>query len=251
MDYSYNRNKESRQFHHESISNIEKFLANLFLEADFEFSKSALTILVNSLSGNMQRQKFGRDDLFEFVNTTLDYLVLKLYDNGSLIIDQTKYSRQLTNFWNLWEVLFDLIPSNGKHPLIEKLLLDIRFLLWDLHGNPNEKNWSVLNGKKDFYKNIFLEKGKNNASSVINVLPEGISWLTDVFKSNPITSSSLTSVSSDRMIKGLFYNHISKIKNDKTLIDDYVWILNRMVDLGSSEAYLFRENVITYKSNSV
>lgn len=50
------------------------------------------------------------------------------------------------------------------------------------------------------------------------------------------------------MIKRLFYNHISKIKNDKKLIDDYIWILNRMVDLGSSEAYLFRENVITYKS---
>ena len=114
-----------------------------------------------------------------------------------------------------------------------------------------------MNGKKEFYKKIFLEKGKSNASSVINVfstiggkefLPEGISWLADVFKSNPMTSLSLTSVSSDRMIKRLFYNHISKIKNDKKLIDDYIWILNRMVDLGSSEAYLFRENVITYKS---
>jgi len=144
-------------------------------------------------------------------------------------------------------------------PLIKKLLLDIRYLLWDYQSNPNEKNWNVLCGKKDFYKKIFLEKGKNNALSVINVfstiggkefLPEGISWLTDVFKSNPISSLSLTSVSSDRMIKGLFYNHISKIKSDKTLIDDYVWILNRMVDLGSSEAYLFRENVITYKNNS-
>jgi hypothetical protein len=259
-DYPYNRNSESRQFDYESISDIEQYLANLFLEANFEFSKSVLTTLVNSLSENTQRQRFGRDNLFEFVNTTLDYFVLKLYDNGSLKIDQAKYSRQLTNFWNLWEVLLDLIPSNGKHLLIEKLLLDIRFLLWDLQGNPNEKYWSALNGKKDFYKNIFLEIGKNNASSVINVfstiggkefLPEDISWLTDVFKLNPITSLSLTSVSSDRMIKRLFYNHISKIKNDKTLIDDYVWILNRMVDLGSSEAYLFRENVITHKSNSV
>lgn len=257
-DYSYNRNRESRQFHHESISDIEQYLANLFLEANFEFSKSVLTTLVNSLSGNTQRQRFGRDDSFEFVNTTLDYFVLKLYDNGNLKIDQTKYSIQLTNFWNLWEVLFDLIPSNGTHPLIQKLLFDIRYLLWDYQGNPNEKNWSVLNGKKEFYKKMFLEKGKSNASSVINVfstiggkefLPEGISWLTEVFKSNPITSLSLTSVSSDRMIKGLFYNHISKIKNDKTLIDDYVWILNRMVDLGSSEAYLFRENVITYKNS--
>lgn len=191
------------------------------------------------------------------MNTTLDYFVLKLYDNGNLKIDQIKYSQQQTNFWNLWEVLFDLIPSDGTHPLIQKLLLDIRYLLWDYQGNPNENNWSVLNGKKEFYKKIVLEKGKSNASSVINVfstiggkefLPEGISWLADVFKSNPTTSLSLTSVSSDRMIKRLFYNHISKIKNDKKLIDDYIWILNRMVDLGSSEAYLFRENVITYKS---
>ena len=147
--------------------------------------------------------------------------------------------------------------SDGTHPLIQKLLLDIRYLLWDYQDNPNESDWSVLNGKKDFYKKVFLEKGKNNASSVINVfstiggkefLPEGISWLSNLFKSNNIASLSLTSVSSERMIKRLFYNHISKIKNDKTLIDDYVWILNRMVDLGSSEAYLFRENVITYKS---
>lgn len=256
-DYSYNRNRESRQFHHESISDIEQYLANLFLEANFDFSKSVLTTLANSLSKNTSRQRFGRDDLFQFVNTTIDYFVLKLYDNGNLKIDQTKYSLQQTNFWNLWEVLFDLIPSDGTHPLIKKLLLDIRYLLWDYQGNPNENNWSVLNGKKEFYKKMFLEKGKSNASSVINVfstiggkefLPEGISWLTDVFKSNPLTSLSLTSVSSDRMIKRLFYNHISKIKNDKALIDDYVWILNRMVDLGSSEAYLFRENVITYKS---
>ena len=256
-DYSYKRGRESRQFHHESISDIEQYLANLFLDANFDFSKSVLTTLVNSLLKNTQRQRFERDDLFQFVNITLDYFVLKLYDNGNLKIDQTKYSQQQTNFWNLWEVLFDLIPSDGTLPLIQKLLLDIRYLLWDYQGNPNESDWSVLNGKKEFYKKVFLEKGKNNASSVINVfstiggkefLPEGISWLSDLFKSNNIASLSLTSVSSERMIKRLFYNHISKIKNDKKLIDDYVWILNRMVDFGSSEAYLFRENVITYKS---
>lgn len=256
-DYSYNRRRESRQFNHKSISDIEQYLANLFLDANFDFSKSVLTTLVNSLSKNTQRQRFERDDLLKFVNTTLDYYVLKLYDNGNLKIDQTKYSQQQINFWNLWEVLFELIPSDGTHPLIQKLLLDIRDLLWDYQGNPNESDWSVLNGKKEFYKKVFLEKGKNNASSVINVfstiggkefLPEGISWLSGLFKSNNIAYLSLTSVSSERMIKRLFYNHISKIKNDKTLIDDYIWILNRMVDLGSSEAYLFRENVITYKS---
>ncbi len=255
-NYSYNRNRDLRQFHHESISDIEQYLANLFLDANFDFSKPVLTMLVNSLVKTTAKQRLEGEDLLQFVNTTLDYFVLKLYDNGNLKIDPIKYSQQQENFWNLWEVLFDLIPSDGKHPLIQKLLLDIRFLLGDGRGNPNENNWSVLKGKKEFYKKIFLEKGKSNASSVINVfstigdeefLPEGISWLTDVFKSNPKFSLCLTSVSSVRMIKALFYNHISKIKNNKTLIEDYIWILNRMVDLGSSEAYLFRENVITYK----
>lgn len=258
-DYSYNRSRESRQFHHESISDIEQYLANLFLEADFVFSKSVLSTLVNSLSNDTQNQRLGRDGLFEFVNTTLDYFVLKLYDNGNLKIDQAKYTQQQTNFWNLWVVLFDLIPSGGTHPLIKKLMLDIRYLLWDYQGNPNENNWNVLIGKKDFYKKIFFEKGKNNPTSAINVfstvgekefLPDGISWLVEVFKSDAIASLALSTSSAERMIKRLFYNHISKIKNDKTLIDDYVWILNRMVDLGSSEAYLFRENVITYKSNT-
>lgn len=256
-DYSYNRSREARQFHHGSISDIEQYLANLLLDANFDFSKPVLTTLVSSLSNSTQNQKFGRNDLLEFVKTTIDYFVLKLYDNGNLKIDQTQYAQQQTNFWNLWEVLFNSIPANDNHPLIQKLLLDIRYLLWDNKGNPNENDWSVLNGKKEFYKKLFLEKGKSNASSVIKVfstiggkefLPEGISWLTETFKSNDIASLALMTVSSERMIKRLFYNHISKIKNDKTLIDDYVWILNRMVDLGSSEAYLFRENVITYKS---
>ena len=215
--------------------------------------------MVNSLHNSTQSQIHGRDDLLEFVNTTLDYFVLKLYDNGNLKIDQTKYSQQQTNFWKLWEILFALIPSNGIHPLIKKLLLDIRYLLWDYQGNPNENDWSVLNEKKEFYKKIFIEKGRSNTSSAINVLstiggnellPDGISWLTEIFKSNLNESLSLTTISSERMIKQLFYNHISKIKNNKVLIEDYIWILNRMVDLGSSEAYLFRENVITYKNIS-
>ncbi|RIJ42876.1 NACHT domain-containing protein [Pontibacter oryzae] len=256
-DYSYNKSRNSRQLHHNSISDLEQYLANLFLNANLDFSKSVLTTLVNSLSDSSQSQKIGRDGLLDFVNTTLDYFVLKLYDNGNLKIDQTKYSQQQANFWKLWEALFELIPPRANHPLIKKLLFDIRYLLWDLQGKPNEKNWEVLRGKKDFYKKILLGKGKNNSSSAVNVfstigenefLPDGLSWLTEIFKSDITASLSLTTSSAERMIKRLFYNHISKIKNDKTLIEDYIFILNRMVDLGSSEAYLFRENVITYKS---
>ena len=137
-DYSYNRSREARHFHHESISDIEQYLANLFLDANLNFSKPVLTTLVNSLSNSTQNQRFGRNDLLEFVNATLDYFVLKLYDNGNLKIDQAQYAQQQSNFWNLWEVLFNLMPANENHPLTQRLLLDIRYLLWDYKGNPNE-----------------------------------------------------------------------------------------------------------------
>ena|SRR5699024_9595053 len=98
--------------------------------------------------------------------------------------------------------------------------------------------------------------GKYKTTSILNVfstvgektfLPESISWLVEIFQSDTSTTVALLYPSAERMIKRLFYNHISKIKNDNALIDDYVWILNKMVDYGSSQAYLFRENVITYK----
>ncbi|MCC5815290.1 MAG: hypothetical protein JJT78_11070, partial [Leptospira sp.] len=146
-DFSHSRNVDSRQINYESISEIEKYIANLFINADFKFSKSVLTTLVNSISKSSQHQRHGRNDLVEFINTTLDYYVLTLYANGYRDIEQIKYKQQEANFWNLWEVLFELIPDNSDNPLIQKLLLDIRFLLWNENGIPNENDWSLLNGK--------------------------------------------------------------------------------------------------------
>ncbi|MGQ3132880.1 MAG: ATP-binding protein [Flavobacteriales bacterium] len=255
-----NERTESKKIHYKLTSLIQLSLADSLLNSNFDFSKSILTTLVNSLSNPRRILRFDHNGLTNFVGSTLDYLALKLYDNGNLKIDQTQYNLQLINFWNLWEVLFNLIPSGNKHPLIPKLLLDIQFLVFrDINGNPNDHDWDALNGKKEFYKRILLEKGGNNSLSAINVfttiggkefLPDGISWLAEILRSNIVESYSLTEYSAKRMIRQLFYNHISKIKNDKRLIDDYIWILNRMVDLGSSEAYLFRENVITYKSTT-
>lgn len=91
---------------------------------------------------------------------------------------------------------------------------------------------------KDMYNvNAIVENQRLPFGSTgLTVIPEGIKWLVEVFKSDIDASNTLVSRSSERMVKRLFYNHISKIKNDKMLIDDYVWILNRMVDLGSSDA---------------
>ena len=150
---------------------------------------------------------------------------------------------------DLWNVFNELIPENSNHPLIQKLLFDIKFLLADDKGSLNEKNWQVLENKKEFYKKVLMGKGKCYVASAIKVfatignkalMPDGISWIADLLRSDSTLCDCLNSTQGEKWVKRLFYNHISCIKSDKKLIEDYLWILNKMVELGSSDAY-FRD----------
>jgi hypothetical protein len=72
-----------------------------------------------------------------------------------------------------------------------------------------------------------------------------------MLKKEPLQLTALMSVAAERFVKRLFYKHIFEIKRNKRLIDDFLWLLDNMTELGSSEAYMFRENDITYKSITV
>ena len=249
-NYSYNRNKEKRQIHSVSVLGVEFYLAELLLKANSELSKSVLDLIIDPIYQIELRNLRRTDDLFEFSSKVPEFVIYKLDD---IIANSTeKYLNQklITNFWALWQHFFDKIKVSGKQYFLATLFLDIKWKETSTH-------WRPLENKRDFYQSMVKDLGKYKATSILNVfstvgektfLPESISWLVDIFKSEADTTVALLHPSAERLIKRLYYNHISIIKNDKKLIDDYIWILNRMVDLGSSEAYLFRENVITYKS---
>lgn len=249
-NYSYNRNKEKRQIHSKSVLGVEFYLAELLLKANSELSKSVLDLIIDPIYQIELRNLRRTDDLFEFSSKVPEFVIYKLDD---IIANSTeKYLNQklITNFWALWQHFFDKIKVSGKQYFLATLFLDIKWKETSTH-------WRPLENKRDFYQSMVKDLGKYKATSILNVfstvgektfLPESISWLVDIFKSEADTTVALLHPSAERLIKRLYYNHISIIKNDKKLIDDYIWILNRMVDLGSSEAYLFRENVITYKS---
>jgi hypothetical protein len=248
--YSYNRNKGERQIHHQSVLDAKFYLAKLLLEANSELAKSVLDLIIDPIYQIELRNIRGRNDLFEFSSKIPEYVIYKLDEIIADSSDEEFNQKLISNFWELWKHFFDKIKTSGKQYFLATLFLDIKWKETATH-------WKPLENQKDFYKSMVEGLGKHKTNSILNVfstigektfLPESICRLVEIFKSEDTTIVALLYPSAERMIKRLFYNHISKIKNDKTLIDDYVWILNRMVDLGSSEAYLFRENVITYKS---
>lgn len=248
-NYSYNRDKEERQIHSQSVLDAEFYLAELLLKANSELSKSVLDLIIDPIYQLELPNLRRRDDLFEFSSKVPEYVIYKLDDIIANSTEEDLNQKLITNFWALWQHFFDKIKASGKQYFLATLFLDIKWKETSTH-------WKPLENKRDFYQSMVKDLGKHKTTSILNVfstvgektfLPESISWLVDIFKSEVDTTVVLLYPSAERLIKRLYYNHISIIKNDKKLIDDYVWILNRMVDLGSSEAYLFRENVITYK----
>lgn len=241
---------------YKSLMDIERYLASCLLVSDLKYSIPIFKPLIESALKHKAPIRYGRGELLEFIKYVLDFYVIKLRDNGVLGVQENIYKEQIANFWSLWNVFYDLIPEDGMCPLIETLMLDIRFLCYDGKGTPDENDWKVLKNQQGFYKKLLLGKGKSHINSAITVfstigneafMPDGISWIVEVLKSNPESCKCLSTTHADRMIKRIFYQHISIVKSSNKLIEDYLWILNKMVELGSSNAYFIRENVITYK----
>ncbi|MBQ6083086.1 MAG: AAA family ATPase [Bacteroidales bacterium] len=244
------------QNYYEVKMDIVQYLALCFLDLDLKCSVPLFKMLIESVLKHKSTDRYGRDELLEFVNYVLDNTVIKLHQNGVFGIQEKVYEKQIENFWSLWNVFYEMMPEDGMCPLIEKLMLDTRLLFFDGSSVPSESDWSVLENQKEFYKKLLLGKGKTFINSAIKVfstfgnkafMPDGISWIVEILKSNPKLCECLLTTYAERMIKRLFYDHISAIKSDKKLIESYLWILNKMVELGSSNAYFIRENVITYK----
>lgn len=259
VDRSYNKRNGKRKINRADVIWSEPLLADILLNQEVEFSKQIINVLLHPILDNKQLSRVNAKELFEFIEGTLDFSVLKIVDDGNLNPLPLEYPKQLENFWAVWQYLFDVIKVNDKKPFVSTLLFNVRYLLYDYYGKAVEHHWKALEDKKDFYYIMIDEVGENYVDTIMNVfsivgpkafLPEGLIRIVELLKRNQRQKWALIDASGERFVKKLFYNHISNIKRDKRLINDFIWLLNEMVDLGSSSAYLFRENVITYKSNT-
>lgn len=250
-NYSYNRSGNERQIQFQGVHDAQFYIRDLLLYADTSLSKAVLDLILNPVYSPDLKAGRGRNDLFEFLSQILEYVIYRLDNIIADSTDEVLNKKLIDNFWIVWEYLFEKIKISGKLFFTKTLLLDIEW-------KKESSHWKVLENKREFYHQMIKDFGAKRTQSMVNLfstagektfLPEGISWLVNIYKADMTATASLISTSAERMIERLFYNHISIIKKNKNLIEDFLWILNRMVDLGSSEAYLFRENVITYKSN--
>ena len=77
-------------------------------------------------------------------------------------------------------------------------------------------------------------------------MPSGLTTLNRHLKSSAKNLEEFKYYYGEKLIKKVFKNEIRVIKEDSILIEEFLWLLNLMMDLGSSKAYLIRENIILY-----
>jgi hypothetical protein len=55
-------------------------------------------------------------------------------------------------------------------------------------------------------------------------------------------------VNGERFIKALYLGHMATIKKNQRLVREFLYLLDTMVEAGNATAFLYREDVITYRS---
>ena len=148
-------------------------------------------------------------------------------------------------FWYMWERLFEKMKEKSSDMFFSQLLLKVKWI-----GNP--RDWKPLSDKISFYKEIIYTFGDTNLDDVItflggigckSMLPQGISWITDISKKG--NNWSWTSeLNAEKLIQRCYYLFEDEIKHDKGLLVDFILLLDHMVDSGSSLAFFIRENMI-------
>jgi len=251
VNYGYNHHPESRRILHKPVTRIVNYLAELLLTADEKLACRVIDLVVDPILASDYRILFNRDSgLLDFCKRIPEQFLWTLDKATYYNEDHAGNKKLIDQFWLIWGHLFSRVKPVGGSVFANLLLLDVGW-------KEDATEWKQLDDRKDSYYNMVKSIGTGRAKSIVKclstigekeLLPIGLTWLADLIKNQPDEAIALVSKDGERLIKRLFYNHINKIKANKLWIDDYLFLLNKMVDLGSSHAYLFRENVITYKA---
>ncbi len=81
------------------------------------------------------------------------------------------------------------------------------------------------------------------------LMPHGLNWLGTVLESVENPRSELADsdvfIYSEKLIRRTYYKYLREIKRDRQLQQNMLFLLDLLVDIGSSLAFIVRERLIT------
>lgn len=249
----YRRSRRSDpSMSYENTMRVWQYFSHALVLNTFAVSSSILDILVSkAINSTPARLRRGQSPS-EVVGNMLEYTILNLdklvYNSADIELKQAATN----TFWQLWNFLLQRLAEL-------KTVRFSKYILLDTHWKPEATSWLLLNAAGDFYERAIIQFGRVNLQSAIKalatigdqtLLPKALGWVVRILQAEPDTLAVLSHSMTTQLIERLYQRHIVRIKANRQLHQDFIWLLDKMVDAGISVAYLIRENVITYKLKS-
>ncbi|MFC4686964.1 hypothetical protein ACFO4P_08450 [Epilithonimonas pallida] len=232
LEYLNDQKVDSYSDYHDSRSAFIFFYPRYLLNQPLEFSKPLFSSILYLTLSNEQDIK--TDKFQQFISKLIkEFILARGIDLGK--------------FWILWEVLKDwsLKNRNGKF---------FPFLLLDIDWKESEEKCSFIEGRQLFYKDLITNWGFNRINSSIrflngiafyNYMPESISWIALMLKTEKSVEADYTLL--NNYIEKAFYKYGAKIKRNRSVLKDFLFILDFLIEKSSTKAYMLKDEFLQYK----
>jgi hypothetical protein len=241
------RNDRSMNFYEDRVQ-VRDLFSEMFIFLDSPKREEVADLLFDAFHSDKDaiQRHYTVTKKQEFVNGIIEYVIRNLDRN----IGKANEDLIIENFWKIWDRFHERNISQTSYYFASLLLLQIT---WKIDA----KSWKPLIGKKNVLTKLILYYGEVDLAAAMSLmstvgeevlLPHGISLITSILKNSTVMRTYFKMSSSTKLIQRCFYNHGKAIKSDSLLLIDFFIILDLMVDAGSTEAYLIRESLITFKT---
>lgn len=197
----------------------------------------------------------SKGDILKFFRHTIKYIILNA-DWNLPEDNEQKTQETIRCFKTIWQCYVSVIVD--KDVIISG---DLLFL--DIDWREDARHWKPLDEMKQFFIGLITLFGHLYPESVINLLghvgdktllPEGLTLLWKKLKLQ-IDRPKLISIPKIVQLIYRVYNHYQdKLINDHAFRQDYLDMLDELINEGSSDAYWIREYLISFRkpiANSV
>jgi hypothetical protein len=206
---------------------------------------------VKELSTNAPHQM---PDVYRFFQRAIEDIILEA-DRNLPQDDAIATQRTSQQFLTTWRTFAQYMTEP------DRLLLFADLLLLDISAKwrNNATSWKPLEEDIRFYETIMRYFGPFRVDSTIELLAHigdetllktNLQWLFTVLRNPKLTPNLSKYRSLDQLIGRIYQNHLNQILNDHALYENFMWLLNNMIEQQSSDAYWIREFIYGLKDNN-
>lgn len=217
-------------------NDLRNYIAQFLLLQNQQIAKTFFADILESIFTPSNKRSY---ESVKYVADILEWIIVK------------QDTLQTESFWGLWEILEDQIRKADQKRYISYLFLSHR---WRAEAD----NWKPLQNKSLIMRRLVTEFGQYDLKAVMQLLsgigmealmPHGLNWLRIVLDSVESPRSELADSSaflySEKLIRRTYYKYLREIKRDRQLQQSLLFLLDLLVDSGSSLAFIVRERLIT------